>query len=87
MVFMMAMRMMAMAPMMAIGGVIMALSQDVELSVVILVSIPILAGFIVFLLIKGIPFFRIIQEKIDKINLVLRENLTRSTGDPRIRSD
>jgi ATP-binding cassette, subfamily B, multidrug efflux pump len=76
MVFMMSMRMMAMAPMMAIGGVIMAISQDVRLSVIILAAIPILAGFITFLLIKGIPFFRMIQTKIDNLNLVLRENLT-----------
>ncbi len=76
MVFMMAMRMMAMAPMMAIGGIIMALSQDVELAGVILVSIPVLAAVIVVLLVKGIPFFKLIQKKIDQINLVLRENLT-----------
>jgi ATP-binding cassette subfamily B protein len=76
MVFMMGMRMMAMAPMMAIGGVIMALSQNVKLAVVILVAIPVLAGVVALLLVKGIPIFKSIQQKVDTINLVLRENLT-----------
>jgi ATP-binding cassette, subfamily B, multidrug efflux pump len=75
MVLMMAMRMMAMAPIMCIGGIIMALSQDLHLSIVIMVAIPILAGVITLLLMNGIPLFKIIQTKIDNINLVLRENL------------
>ncbi len=70
------MRMMIGAPMMAIGGIILALNKDVELTLVLAVAIPILAGVIALLGAKGMPLFRLMQVKIDKINLVLRENLT-----------
>jgi ATP-binding cassette, subfamily B, multidrug efflux pump len=76
MVLMMSMRMMAMAPIMSIGGIIMAVSQDVKLSTIILVAVPVLAVVIGTLLYKGIPYFKLIQSKIDQLNLVLRENLT-----------
>lgn len=76
MVLMMSMRMMAMAPIMSIGGIIMAVSQDLQLSTVILVAIPLLGVVIGLLLYKGIPYFKLIQSKIDQLNLVLRENLT-----------
>lgn len=73
---MMALRVMAMAPIMAIGGIIMALSQDSKLSIVIVVVVPILAVIITVLLMKGTPYFQVIQQKLDNLNLVLRENLT-----------
>jgi ATP-binding cassette, subfamily B, multidrug efflux pump len=75
-VTMMIMRMMLSAPMMAIGGIILALRQDVELSYVLMIAIPILLVVIVVVAGIGLPLFRAIQGKIDKINLVLRENLT-----------
>lgn len=70
------MRMMIGAPMMAIGGIIMALSQDRQLTLVLAVAIPVLAGTILLVVLKGMPLFRSMQVKLDKINLVLRENLT-----------
>ncbi len=69
-------RMMVMAPMMAIGGIIMALSKDKPLTLVLAVAIPLLALSITLIALKGIPLFKRIQTKIDKINLVLREKLT-----------
>jgi len=72
----MIMRMMVMAPIMCIGGVIMAFSQDQPLSLVIMVAIPVIAVVIGFIMGKTIPLFRLMQIKIDKLNLVLRENLT-----------
>ncbi len=75
-VTMMILRMMVMAPMMAIGGVIMAYSEDKSLTVVLAVAIPVLVAVIVFLAKKGMPLFKLMQVKIDKMNLVLRENLT-----------
>jgi ATP-binding cassette subfamily B protein len=75
-VLIMALRMMIMAPIMAVGGVIMAVSQDAQLSLVILVAIPLLAGLVGFVAAKGIPLFKSIQTKLDKLNLVLREGLT-----------
>ena len=68
--------MMVTAPLTAIGGVIMALRQDTSLAWVLVVVVPILFGVIGVTLLKGLPLFKVMQEKIDKLNLVLRENLT-----------
>ncbi|TEB05051.1 putative ABC transporter ATP-binding protein [Pelotomaculum schinkii] len=76
MVTVMIMRMMISAPMMAIGGIIMALRQDKTLTLVLAVAIPVLACVIVLISSRMIPLFRLVQVKIDKINLVLREKLT-----------
>jgi ATP-binding cassette subfamily B protein len=76
MVLVMIMRMMLMAPMMAIGGIILAYRKDQELTLVFAVAIPVLAIVIGILASKVIPLFRKLQKKVDKINLVLREKLT-----------
>lgn len=72
----MIMRMMISAPMMCIGGIIMAVSKDAKLSLVLVAIIPVLAGIIFIIARKGIPLFKSMQVKLDKLNLVLRENLT-----------
>ena len=69
-------RMMLSAPMMMIGGIIMAVSKDAPLSLVIVIVIPILVAIIFILASKGMPLFKALQVKLDKINLVLRESLT-----------
>jgi len=76
MVTIMILRMMITAPMMMIGGVIMSLSKDKPLTWVFAVALPVLAATLGFIASKGIPLFKLMQVKIDKINLVLRENLT-----------
>jgi ATP-binding cassette subfamily B protein len=75
-VLIMMMTMVITAPMMAIGGVVLSLSQDARLARVLIAVIPIMA--IVFFLImrKAIPLFQLMQVKIDKLNLVLDEGLT-----------
>lgn len=75
-VLMMMLRLMVMAPMMCIGGIIMALYKDVQLTLVLLVALPILAGAIWLITSKGLPYFKAIQKKLDQLNLVLREGLT-----------
>lgn len=75
-VLMMMMRMMVMAPMMCIGGIIMAVSKDAKLSLVLVVVIPILAAAILIVVKKATPLFKSMQVKVDKLNLVLREGLT-----------
>lgn len=75
-VLIMILRMMITAPMMCIGGIIMAISKDAKLSLVFVVVIPVLAGAIFLVVRKGIPLFKAMQVKIDKLNLVLREGLT-----------
>uniref|UniRef100_UPI00406CA496 ABC transporter ATP-binding protein n=1 Tax=Paenibacillus sp. FSL E2-0178 TaxID=2921361 RepID=UPI00406CA496 len=72
----MMLRMMIGAPMMMIGGIIMAVSEDAKLSLIFVVVIPLLVGAIFFIGMKGLPLFKAIQIKLDKLNLVLREHLT-----------
>lgn len=76
MVTIMMMRMMISAPMMAIGGIILAMRKDRELTLVLAVAIPVLGGVIALVASRVIPLFKKIQIKIDKINLILREKLT-----------
>lgn len=75
-VLLMMMRMMISAPLMFIGGLIMAISQDAKLSLVLVISLPILAGTVALIAFKGLPLFKAIQKKLDRLNLVLREQLT-----------
>lgn len=75
-VLIMMLRMMIMAPLMGIGGIIMALSRDVALSWVLVVALPVLAVTITLVAIKGLPLFKSLQTKLDKMNLVVRESLT-----------
>ena len=64
------------APIMSIGGVIMALRLNVPLSTVILVAIPVMALFIGLVLRTALPLFRSMQVKLDRINQVTREKLS-----------
>jgi ATP-binding cassette, subfamily B, multidrug efflux pump len=73
---MMTMRMFVMAPIMAIGGVFMALQKDRALTWVIAAIIPVIAVVVTLVATKAIPMFRSIQARIDKLNQVLREGLT-----------
>jgi ATP-binding cassette subfamily B multidrug efflux pump len=75
-VLVMMLRMMVMAPMMCIGGIIMALSKDAKLTLVLAVSIPVLIITIFIIQRKAIPLFKAMQVKLDNLNRVLRENLT-----------
>ncbi|MGG2197459.1 ABC transporter ATP-binding protein [Paenibacillus validus] len=70
------MRVMVMAPMMCIGGIVMAVSKDAALAMVIISVVPVLAGFIFLVFRKGGPLFKAVQTKLDKLSLVLREHLT-----------
>ncbi|MEV4442597.1 ABC transporter permease, partial [Streptomyces sp. NPDC049577] len=68
--------MMVAAPIMCVGGVIMALNKDVPLSALLLVIVPAL-GVIVGLIVRRMrPLFRGVQERIDTVNRVLREQIT-----------
>lgn len=72
---MMILRMLVMAPLMCIGGIIMAVNQNKGLSSIFLIVIPVLIVAITLIMSKAIPYFKQLQVKLDKINLVLRENL------------
>jgi ATP-binding cassette, subfamily B, multidrug efflux pump len=64
------------APIMMIGGVIMALRQDAGLSWLLLVSVPVLVISIGLIVIRMVPQFRRMQTRIDAVNRVLREQIT-----------
>jgi len=76
MLVLMSVTMLIMAPIMCIGGIVMAVREDVELSKLLLVCVPILAGSIGFIISRMIPRFRAMQPKIDTVNRVLREQIT-----------
>ncbi|MFI5526580.1 ABC transporter ATP-binding protein [Streptomyces platensis] len=76
MLVLMTFTMMVSAPIMCVGGVIMALNQDVPLSGLLLVIVPVL-GILVSLIVRRMrPLFRGVQERIDTVNRVLREQIT-----------
>ncbi|HXZ64259.1 MAG TPA: ABC transporter ATP-binding protein [Streptosporangiaceae bacterium] len=64
------------APIMCIGGIILALNQDVRLSSLLLVAVPLLGVIVTLIIAKMRPLFRQMQERLDGINRVLREQIT-----------
>ncbi|MBE4718586.1 ABC transporter ATP-binding protein [Pseudarthrobacter sp. AB1] len=72
----MAATLMVAAPMLAIGGVIMAVRQDVQLSWLIAVAVPVLMIGVGLIISRMVPLFRKMQVRIDTVNRVLREQLT-----------
>jgi len=76
MVVMLSLTLLVAAPVMAVGGVIMALREDVQLSGLLLVVIPVLLVFIGFVVSRMRPLFRSLQVKIDGINRIMREQIT-----------
>jgi ATP-binding cassette subfamily B protein len=75
-VVLLALNMMISAPILAVGGVFMALRQDVPLTGILLVIIPIMALLVGVVMSRAIPLFQAMQLKLDRINLVMREKLT-----------
>lgn len=67
---------MVMAPVMAAGGVVMAIRQDAGLSLLLVVAVPILAAVMVAGMVKLRPLFKVMQERIDAVNRIMREQLT-----------
>ncbi|HEU5376532.1 MAG TPA: ABC transporter ATP-binding protein [Ktedonobacteraceae bacterium] len=64
------------APITLIAGIILAVNQDLQLSWILVVIIPVLVLTIILLMSQAIPLFRIMQVKLDKLNLILDEGLT-----------
>ncbi len=71
----MIMRMVIRAPILSIGGIIMAFSINSRLSSILFISLPILLFGFTLLIITTMPLFTKLQQKVDKINLIVRENL------------
>lgn len=67
---------MIVAPIMLVGGVVMALQEDVGLSGILLFAVPVLAAVIAAIVVRMVPYFRSMQKRIDAINRVLREQIS-----------
>ncbi|HEY9498882.1 MAG TPA: ABC transporter ATP-binding protein [Terrimesophilobacter sp.] len=76
MLAMMGATMLVTAPLLAIGGVIMALRQDVGLSWLIAVAVPALLLIAILIIGRMVPLFRRLQQKLDTVNRIMREQLT-----------
>lgn len=75
-VLVMMLRFMIYAPIMCVGGIVMAVSRDKGLTVVLLITIPVMMAIIGGLAVTVMPAFKSMQKKLDRLNMVLRENLT-----------
>ncbi len=75
MALMMTFSMLVSAPLMMAGGLIMALREDVGLSWLVAVAVPLLAAGITFVVMRMLPGFRVMQKRIDRVNEVLREQI------------
>jgi ATP-binding cassette subfamily B multidrug efflux pump len=72
----MSLSMMLQAPFMAVGGVIMALRENLTLSWLVVVAVPLLGAVLGVVISRMIPGFRMVQTRLDRVNQVLREQLT-----------
>ncbi|MDQ1057230.1 ATP-binding cassette subfamily B multidrug efflux pump [Arthrobacter globiformis] len=75
MLVLMGLNFMVSTPIMCIGGIIMALREDINLSWLVWVSVPILIVVVGYIVVRLMPLFRSMQKKIDRINEVLREQI------------
>lgn len=75
MVVLLTFTLMIIAPIMLLGGVVMALQEDVGLSGILLFAVPVLAAVIAAIVVRMVPYFRSMQKRIDAINRVLREQI------------
>ncbi|MDK2991018.1 MAG: ATP-binding cassette, subfamily multidrug efflux pump [Clostridiales bacterium] len=76
MMVLMSLRMMIRAPLLFIGGIIMAISLNAKLSLILVVSIPLLILVLYRTMKKSTPLFSMMQQKLDRVNAVIRENLS-----------
>jgi ATP-binding cassette subfamily B multidrug efflux pump len=76
MLAMMGATMLVSAPLLAIGGIIMALRQDIGLSWIIAVIVPLLIVIVGLIVSRMVPLFRSFQKRLDAVNRIMREQLT-----------
>ena len=76
MLVMVGLTMMVLAPVTAIGAIIMAVREDAQLALLLVVIVPLMLVVISVMVVRAIPLFRAMQVKIDRVNQVMRENLT-----------
>lgn len=75
-VVMMMMRIMVRAPLLCFGGIIMTLTINPGLATILLVTVPVLIVALALVIRRGLPLFSLVQKALDKVNSVIRENLS-----------
>ncbi|MGI5895145.1 MAG: ABC transporter ATP-binding protein [Candidatus Merdivicinus sp.] len=68
-------RLVVRAPFLAIGAVVMAFTIDVQLSLIFVVAFPLIVLVLYLVMSRSVPFFQVMQKKLDRISLLTRENL------------
>lgn len=76
MLILMSCTMLLAAPLLAVGGIVMAIRADGTLAWLIAVVVPVMLGVMLLVVARLVPIFRLLQERIDRINRVMREQLT-----------
>ena len=76
MLVLMSLRIMVRAPLLGVGGIIMAISINARLAMILFASVPALLLILYFVIQKSFPLFTTVQKKLDRINAVMRENLS-----------
>jgi ATP-binding cassette subfamily B protein len=76
MLVLMSCTLMVMAPIMMVGGIVMAIHEDVGLSWLVAVTVPVLALCLSLIITRMVPSFRLMQSRIDEVNRLLREQIT-----------
>ena len=71
-----ALTLMVVAPITCLGGIVMAIRESAQLSLLLVVAVPLMGAVVVAVLVAVVPQFRSMQTRIDRINLVLREQIT-----------
>jgi ATP-binding cassette subfamily B protein len=69
-------RLVVRAPFLALGAIVMAMMIDFKLSIVFLIATPLIALVLYLVMSRSVPYFRVMQKKLDKISLVSREGLS-----------
>ena len=75
MLVLMTLTLMVAAPIICVGGIILALRQDVPLSALLLVIVPVIIGIIALMISRLRPLFRVMQVRVDRVNQVVREQI------------
>ena len=71
----MMLRIMVRAPLLVVGGIFMAFLLSPSLSLLFCILLPLLVGSILFVMNRSVPLFSLVQERLDRVNTVMRENL------------
>lgn len=72
----MSLRILIRAPLLSVGGLIMAVAINPELALILAAVVPLLTGALALVITKGFPLFKIVQQKLDKVNSIVQENLS-----------